>query len=196
MHPILWASILAGVPARHAHPMTFHADFWVVAGTAAPVIALSSILVLGDLLKMHQDVGRVMGMEGKGLIPVWEWPYSIGTFEYLLALTVTVLQAAILFFSLMSLAQEHNYAPTAPIAVAESISLMALSLITLGLVRLRWMVRHLEEVHFPPPRTRLSPRPSSNSKSDSMRRAAIYRSSHQITNARCARRAPQPRNRR
>jgi hypothetical protein len=36
--------------------MTFHADFWVVAGTAAPVIALSSILVLGDQLQLDIDI--------------------------------------------------------------------------------------------------------------------------------------------
>ena len=64
--------------------MTFHADFWVVLGTAAPVIALSSILVLGDLLKLVQDFGRVMGME-PGPVPVWEWPFSITTFWYLVA---------------------------------------------------------------------------------------------------------------
>jgi hypothetical protein len=171
--------------------MTFHADFWVVAGTAAPVIALSSILVLGDLLRTQQDIGRIAGREMQTL-PVWKWPFYLTLPSFTATYIVTLLQAITLFSSLMSLVQERNYLPTTVIAVAESFSLVVLGFTTLDLIRLKPLVKHLEETHFPPQRPGVSPRPYRNPQSDAMRRAAKYRSSHQIARARSARRAPQP----
>lgn len=176
--------------------MTFRADFWVVTGTAAPIIALSVILVNGDLLQIDLDLSRVTGKE-PGDIPVREWPseYFAMVLWYMVTFVITLFQAATLLLSLMSLAQEHNYVSTKLIGATESLSLVVLGLATLNLIRLKALVRHIEEVHYPSRRSAISSHPFRKPQSNMYKRANRYRSSHQVANARRARRGPQLRNR-
>src|SRR5712691_7017394 len=110
--------------------MTFHADFWVVAGTTAPVIALSSVLANGDVFKIYMDLTEITG-KTTGSVPFWKWPYNVVGFWYWVAGAVTFLQAFTLFFSLMSLVQGHDYAPTQLIAAGGALSLLILGGTTL-----------------------------------------------------------------
>ncbi len=40
--------------------MSYHEAFWVVAGTAAPVIALAALVALPDTSDMYEDLGQAM----------------------------------------------------------------------------------------------------------------------------------------
>ncbi len=175
--------------------MTFHTDFWVVAGTASPVIALSSILVNGDFFQIDLDLTRVTG-KAPGDIRFWEWPseYYAMSFWYLITEAITFLQAATLLFSLMSLALEHNYVSTTLIAATECLSLAVLGLSTLNLLRLKALVKHIEEVHFPPRRSGISSHISRRSHNDPARRTNRYRVAHEVAKARRARMGPPPKN--
>jgi hypothetical protein len=172
--------------------MTFHTDFWVVAGTAASVIALSSILVNGDVYQTYTQLARITG-KTSGPVPMFKWPYSAITFWYFLALAVTYFQAFALYFSFMSLLQEHDYASTQLVAFGEFFSLFILGATTLTSIQLRNRNKHIEEVHSPPPKSGISSHPFRKPQSNAYRRSNRYRSSHQIANARQASRAPRAR---
>jgi hypothetical protein len=164
-------------------PISFNADFWVVLGTAAPVIALSAILVNSDMLRLNQDLSRITG---KDIVPFWKWPYYPVALWGLLALAVTFIQALTLFASLMSLVQGRNYAPAEPMAVVETLSIMGLAMCTLQIVRLRGFVSHVERVHFPPQKAGAIPDPFRKSRNNVVIRANRYQPSRGITHARAA----------
>jgi len=176
--------------------MSFHADFWVVTGTAAPVIALSSILVLGDQLQLGIDIEITEGKAPRD-IPLWEWPseyYGMFTWYFVTSIII-FLQALVLAVSLQNLAQESNYwlSPT-PVIIAEFSSLILLAVSTLRLIQQKdWAKQVARDKHSRSLRSKTLRHPSRKPQSDAFRRANRYRSSHQITNARSARRGPQPR---
>jgi hypothetical protein len=175
--------------------MSFHADFWVVAGTAAPVIALSSILVSGDQLQLAADLARATRNELRD-IPFWRWPgeYRSMYLWYMVTGIVTAGQALILFASLMSLVQESNYVPPTLTALAESASLIILSASILILVKQKdWAKEVGQKKHSVALSSKRLGHPSRRAQINASRRANRYRVAHQIANARSARRGPQPR---
>lgn len=195
------ASVICSVADRPRYyrdgrgTMTFHTDFWVVVGTAAPVIALSTILVSGDQLQVGIDLEITTG-KAPGDIPLWKWPeeYYAMFFWYLVTTVITFLQAATLFFSLMSLVQEHNYVSTTFVAAAESASIVLLGLSTLRLIQQKdWAKQVAQENHSLSRRSKILRHPSRKPQRNAHRRANRYLSSHQMANARRARRGPQPR---
>jgi len=115
--------------------MTYHPDFWVVAGTAAPVIALSSILVNGDQVQLMRELERATGKKAKST-PLLKWPrefYAVSALS-VVAAVITALQAAALLFSLLSLAQESDSVPPKLVAGVEVGGLFMLAFTTLILV--------------------------------------------------------------
>jgi hypothetical protein len=175
--------------------MTFHADFWVVAGTAAPIIALSSILVNGDQIQVGIDLERATG-KVRADIPFRKWPseYYPIFFWYIVTVVIDLFQAITLFVSLMSLAQESNFLSPAFVAVAELFSLVFLTASTLRTIQYKdWAMRLDQEKHSLSLSSKRLRHPSRKAQSNAFRRANRYRSSHHINNARSARRGPQPR---
>lgn len=112
--------------------MSFHADFWVVAGTAAPVIAISSILVLSDQVQLRADLSEVMDAT-----PFREWDSMYRSIFLWFAATtiITAGQAATLVISLLSLLYESNQLPPTVVAVFQGMSLFYLALVCVILVR-------------------------------------------------------------
>lgn len=164
--------------------MTFHADFWVVAGTAAPIIALSTILVSADQLQLAIDFEEASRMPRGASI--WKWSedrWAIFGWS-IVTLIIIVLQAIILLFSLLSLVQQSNYFDPVRVALAESASLALLGVTSMRLVQQRYLVKHIEKVHFPPRRSEILRYPSRKAQSDAFRRATRHRSKRPVANTR------------
>lgn len=169
--------------------MTFHADFWVVTGTAAPVIALSSILVLGDQLQLDIDIEITEG-RAPGDIPFREWSelQRSSFFWGSVMGAVILIQALVLAVSLQNLAQESNYwlSPT-PVMIAEFFSLLLLAVSTLRLIQQKdWAKQVAREKHSLSLRSKTLRHPSRKPQSDAFRRAAKRRSTRQMANTRRA----------
>jgi|ERR1017187_161490 hypothetical protein len=89
--------------------MTFHADFWVVVGTAAPIIALSTILVSGDQLQLDIEVEISTG-KAPGDIPFRQWSdlQHSSFFWGMVTAIIIPAQAGTFAISLLSLTRESN----------------------------------------------------------------------------------------
>lgn len=177
--------------------MTFHADFWVVAGTAAPIIVLSSILVTADQLQLDIDIEITTG-KAPADIPFWQWSdlQHSSFFWGSVMEAVILIQTLVLAVSLQNLAQGSNYwlSPT-PVIIAEFSSLLLLAVSTLRLVQQKdWAKQVEQEKYSRALRSKRLRYPSRKSQSNASRRANRYREAHQIANARRARRGPQPKN--
>jgi hypothetical protein len=171
--------------------MSFHADFWVVAGTAAPIIALSAILVDSDQLQLAIDLEVASGMPED--IPMWKWTadrWAIFGWS-VITLIITFFQALILAVSLLSLAGQSNYFSPVSVALAESASLVLLGLISLRLVQQRYWVRRTEqEKRALALRSKILRHPSRKAQSNAFRRATRYRSKRPVANTRRTRNRP------
>ena len=175
--------------------MSFHSDFWVAIGTAAPVIALSAILVSGDQLQLDIDIEIATG-KAPGDIPFREWnDLQRSSFFWGSVMgAVVLIQALVFAVSLQNLAQDSNYwlSPT-PVMIAEFSSLLLLAVSTWRLIQQKDWAKQVErEEYSRSRRSKALRQPSSKPQSNAYRRANRYRSSHQITNARRAGRGPQP----
>jgi hypothetical protein len=88
--------------------MAFHSDFWVVTGTAAPIIALSVIISVGEAIRQGSRI------EPTGHLKYNDIPYRdirrFVTASTWVNVTNIGLQIFILFYSLESLAAQYNYA--------------------------------------------------------------------------------------
>lgn len=176
--------------------MSFHADFWVVVGTAAPVIALSTILVSGDQLQLDIEIEISTG-KAPGDIPFRQWSdlQHSSFFWGMVTGIIIAAQAGTFAVSLQNLAQESNYwlSPT-PVMIAEFFSLLLLAVSTLRLIQQKdWAKQVAREKHSLSLRSKALRRPSRKPQLNAFSRADRYRSSHQIANARRASRGPQPR---
>ena len=172
--------------------MTFHADFWVVAGTAAPVIALSSILVNGDQAQLLRELERATGKKLKSTSSL-KWPseFYFVVFSSMLVSVITMLQTAVLSISLASLAQESNYASPSLVIAFEFFSLFLLGVTTLTLVNQKNQAKAgVGQANNPPlPGPKISRRPPRQTVDNPSRRAFRYRSAHQVASNRGAHRA-------
>jgi hypothetical protein len=175
--------------------MTYHPNFWLAAATAAPVIALSSILVNGDQLQLMRELERAMGKRLKGT-PFLKWSREARQvlFSYSIVSVVTVLQALALSVCLFSLASEFDLWPPKLVAAFEIFGLFMLISGTLTLVNQKSAIKGVGQAKRPqsqrPDTLRYPPRkPQSNA----LIRASKYRETHATVNARRAMRGPQPR---
>jgi hypothetical protein len=128
--------------------VALHEGFWLVAGTAAPVIALAAVVTLGETLRENiASIAEAMPLldaqsnsadrlKGDRLttatIRATKQLYAIG-------LSNLLLQAALLAVSLVSLADDANLVPPW-IAIVAAVGglLLLLAFSALGAVQLRW----------------------------------------------------------
>lgn len=106
----------------HSYGMTFHADFWVVVGTASPVIALAAVISITDALSTRTvslPAGR--GRRQRRVeSPIAAVPYALSALD-------VMLQCAVLWMALDSLANEQNAVPIVIPIVAEVVGLAMLA---------------------------------------------------------------------
>jgi hypothetical protein len=130
--------------------MSFHENFWVVTGTAAPVIALSSILVIRDQFQVAADITEAKVYEGYDDVPIWKMPkkFQYIFFWSLAPLILIIGQAVMLYASLMSIVQGSDYFPTKLAAIAMVLSLGILSTCTLASIFAKvWAKQIIQEGH-------------------------------------------------
>lgn len=114
--------------------MAFHADFWVVAGTAAPVILLAQIVVAGDALVARAAARGTVPSEPRLLK---RRQLKVAAISYGLSGANIGLQGTILLGSLASLDQEQNIVPTPAVGFAEVLGMLMLFYASLALVKLK-----------------------------------------------------------
>jgi hypothetical protein len=100
--------------------VTFHETFWVVTGSAAPVIALAAIIsardIAHDIGAITDPVGQLMADHVRGpklqqalsYHQRWAW---VGYAQWLAQLVNICLQALLLTVSLLSIAYQRNVFP-------------------------------------------------------------------------------------
>ena len=106
--------------------MAFHESVWIVAGTAAPVVALAGIISLGDLMEKNDNFGeqakalRIMQAREptdaqllqRNMIAARLAGYSTMIYQLFMAQLVNVfLQALLLAASLLCLLNQSNLVP-------------------------------------------------------------------------------------
>jgi hypothetical protein len=113
--------------------VVFHEVFWVVTGTAAPIIALAAVVSLADAGSVYfnvlaQDPRFFMRHEGFANGAIWLAWFGILNL---------ILQAVLLTVSLVSLAEASNLVLPWLAIVAQVGGLMLLAVSSLGVVFLR-----------------------------------------------------------
>ena len=113
--------------------MAFHESFWVVAGTAASVIALAQIVALGDANRGYVEAfailqrdraggdrrGEVAMHTGQAMI-YQSWALPVGYVNMLL-------QVAILALALIALAGRRDMVPLVIVSIAAPLGLVLLT---------------------------------------------------------------------
>jgi hypothetical protein len=128
--------------------MTFHETFWVVAGAAAPVIALANLVAINDALFLRQAML---------MAPHEGWTDDVKAFFLasqlrLLLMSLVpsaanlLLQAVILSIALAGLAEDQNLAPSLLVAVLEGIGIMICAItayvIAIQRFKYQWLSEH------------------------------------------------------
>jgi len=111
--------------------MAIHTDFWVVVGTAAPVIALAAVVSTFDALVIGARTQVEWRPHGGRRFPPGLWPYLGNAAVFLLQLLLFII-------SLGSLALDRDVAPLGPVLLMEALALFALLWAAAGSARLRW----------------------------------------------------------
>lgn len=155
--------------------MTLHTDTWVVAGTAAPVIALSSMLVLSDQLQIKVDLDTSLGR-----IPFKKWPSRERGmfFSYFIVSVVTMFQAFVLAGALISLTYQINFVPILIVIIGEVLSLALLVNSTLDMVRQKIWANEQIDKHSVSLRSRMPRRPAHKAQANAFKRAIKSQSRH------------------
>jgi uncharacterized membrane protein YbhN (UPF0104 family) len=119
--------------------MAFHESFWVVAGTASPVILLAQIVAAGEALVARSFArGTVPGkarLQKRRQIKLAYVSYGLSSANVLL-------QGVILLGSLGSLAQQKNIVSVSVVGIAETTGLIMLLYSSLILVILKTSQAH------------------------------------------------------
>jgi hypothetical protein len=105
--------------------MSFKADFWVVIGTAAPVIALSCIVLIIDQFTLRQDIAEAKLCENRYRDQLPN-PSFMANLAYIVNASTAAIQAGMLSVALSSLAAEKSEMPVTLAIIAETGSLAAL----------------------------------------------------------------------
>jgi hypothetical protein len=95
--------------------MAYHSDFWVVTGTAAPVIALSSVVLLSDQTSLLIEV---LGSKGLSRLTYYLAACGCASFAFIFNIGNIITQTTILFVSLQTLTTESER--VMPYAVTKS----------------------------------------------------------------------------
>jgi hypothetical protein len=124
--------------------MAIHTDFWVVVGTAAPVIALANLVAIGDgwglreafshWAKPQTEVQRNWVRQG----------IRAGIRVYLIGTGNLVVQAFIIAAALTSLESGKDKFPTALAVPVESLGIVACLLSAVMTARWRAIVQHVQ----------------------------------------------------
>jgi hypothetical protein len=134
-----WQRVAPSSVARvgHTAAMAFHESFWVVAGTAAPIIALANLVAIGDgwglsesfsphYVKPQTEDQWKLVRKGKRAA---FWIYFIGLCNLLV-------QSLIVFAALTSLEDGKNQLPTALAVSIETVGILAC--LFSALITARW----------------------------------------------------------
>lgn len=128
--------------------MRFHSDFWAVAGTAAPVIALSCIVLIADTLNHVYEWGHEISPKpGRRSLKAQIMVFVF--LNYLINGLNITLQANALFQSLTSLLDEKNSANTGFITQIEALGIAGLVISTLLTVIVRILISQFDEESAP-----------------------------------------------
>src|SRR5450631_6523 len=125
----------------NANGMAFQENYWVVVGTAAPVVALASVIVVGDALRLVAAGPDSLEHVQKG---TWRWAASRGISGYLgrwvllLGFANLVIQTATLLLALLSLDWRRNALPTPVPDAALVFGLLAVASFTAATAWLRF----------------------------------------------------------
>ena len=125
--------------------MAFHDTFWLVAGGAAPVIALASVVTFGEARQLEsisqvEVRAQVLEMPLSVRAEFWKDRKRLLRIAQLMAWLQIVnlaLQCWILASSLMSLAHSTNELPTALVVAAEVVGIALLAVGGFGAARFR-----------------------------------------------------------
>jgi hypothetical protein len=120
--------------------MTFHADFWVAAATGAPVIALSSTVVISDSYKLVQRARECLEPPSSD----WRRAHRLIMNWYFIASANMGIQIFIMLFSLLSLGQDTNFVPVSIAIIGEVVGLLLVLLVTQGNGRAQQVISTLE----------------------------------------------------
>ena len=113
--------------------MAFHENFWVVTGTAAPVIALANIVAIGDFWSLRDTFIAAISHPNEELARAGiRKAYVI----YTVATVNMVIQAAMIYAALQSLSEGRNYTSPWKASIAESLGILAC--LYSALVTARW----------------------------------------------------------
>jgi hypothetical protein len=112
--------------------VTFYPDFWMVSGTAAPVIALAAVVAfrdafvtMGEILHLGYGASLTQLLLGSDKSPAGlAWANAVASGS--LALYNCLAQTAALALSLISLADRANATPYAVVIVIECTGILAL----------------------------------------------------------------------
>jgi hypothetical protein len=136
--------------------VAFHEGFWLITGTAAPVVALAAVVSLADAGTVHLDamsaaVSKVRSAPTERIVDYWKWSRSfsdsITAFVALLALIGLFnlfLQAALLTVSLVSVADGDNLVPPWLAIVAAVGGLLLLIVSSFGVYGMRRLRQNRE----------------------------------------------------
>ncbi len=136
--------------------MSFHESFWVVAGTAAPVIALAAVISLGDTIRTQIKVDSatfdalVVASRGDKMAKDFQH-FNERARGSIVALRMTqllnlYLQAGLLAVSLLSLAFQRNLIPTWICVAALTAGVLVLAYAGVAVVREQELTRRQQQL--------------------------------------------------
>lgn len=121
---------------------TYRPDFWVLAGTTAPVISLSCIVLLSDHLKLVKDVADTRKLVppkiSRKLLRRVIYAYAINAFNI-------AFQALVLYSALRSVALDENDLPPNYVWLGEALGLGALLVATGNAASIRLEIKLIGE---------------------------------------------------
>lgn len=110
--------------------MTYSSDFWTLVGTAAPVIALSSVLLLNDQLNL---LGKILDAKPNEDNEAWSYLLHRITLLYSVNCFSLVMQAITFWNAVLSVALGKNEEPLRLIAWMQILGFFAL-IVSFGLM--------------------------------------------------------------
>lgn len=119
--------------------MAYHETYWVVVGTAAPVIALAQIVALPDVMSTLIESASAKAPRGWRAGLLWFLDIFLPVPVVMLAIANLVNQGTILWLALQSLNQRADYVWPSRVAVFSvgGLFLLALEVAVVALLRTR-----------------------------------------------------------
>ena len=117
--------------------MPFHSDFWVLAGTASPVIALAAVVTMGDRLSLRSAANHKEGGDEQQ-IKALNLAYRLSRINF-------SLQSVVLGASFLSLDQEKDFFPPIIITCCEIGGMILLGFSSTSIAR-----EKVRTLHEPP----------------------------------------------